>query len=58
MVRFPKDRHDDQVDALSWIGLTLDVQANAPTPEEQADEEWEEDHQGESFNGMNQTTGY
>jgi predicted phage terminase large subunit-like protein len=58
MVRFPKDRHDDQVDALSWIGLTLDVQANAPTPEEQADDEWEEDHLGESFNGMNQTTGY
>jgi predicted phage terminase large subunit-like protein len=43
MVRFPKDRHDDQVDALSWIGLVLDKIINAPTPQELADDEYEED---------------
>jgi len=40
MARFPKDRHDDQVDALSWIGLTLDKFIEASTPQEDADEEY------------------
>lgn len=42
MVRFPKDRHDDQVDALSWIGLVLDKLTEAPTDAEIAEEEYEE----------------
>jgi len=25
LLRFPRDVHDDQVDALAWIGLTLDA---------------------------------
>lgn len=40
MARFPKDRHDDQVDALSWIGLSLDKITEAPTQEEVEDEEY------------------
>lgn len=43
MVRFPKDRHDDQVDALSWIGLVLDKLSEAPTNEQLAEEEYEEE---------------
>lgn len=42
MVRFPRDVHDDQVDALAWIGLVLDKIVPAPTIAEQEDEDWEE----------------
>ena len=35
MVRFPKARHDDQVDALSWLGLIVDQVQDADTPEEE-----------------------
>lgn len=42
MVRFPKDRHDDQVDALSWVGLVLDELQEAPTHKELAEEEYQE----------------
>ncbi|NBW29482.1 hypothetical protein EBR37_03820, partial [bacterium] len=41
MVRFPKARHDDQVDALSWLGLVVDQVQDADTPEEE--EEYEDD---------------
>jgi hypothetical protein len=59
MVRFPKDRHDDQVDALSWIGLTLDIQSNAPTPEEQLEDEYEEEFGSYTQNdGRSLTCGY
>jgi predicted phage terminase large subunit-like protein len=59
MVRFPRDVHDDQVDALAWIGLTLDQTFPGRTKEELDDEEWEEEY-GETFFGMgrNGTTGY
>ena len=59
MVRFPKSRHDDQVDALSYIGLVLDEVQSALTPQEQANEDYEEELEQDSFyNGRNTTTGY
>lgn len=59
MVRFPKARHDDMVDALSWVGLILDEVRDALTPLEQAEEEYEEELAFSSFdNGRNFTTGY
>lgn len=42
MIHFPKTKHDDQVDALSWIGLVLDKIQSAPTAEEEAEEEYED----------------
>jgi predicted phage terminase large subunit-like protein len=59
MARFPKDRHDDQVDALSWIGLVIDKVLEAPTPEE----EWEEEYsemvaESNYLNGRSSITGY
>lgn len=59
MARFPKDRHDDQVDALAWIGLVLDKIMEAPTPQE----EWEEDYNNmlandNTFSARNYITGY
>jgi len=41
MCRFPKARHDDQVDALSWLGLVVDEMRNARTVEEQEEEEYQ-----------------
>lgn len=40
MARFPKDRHDDQVDALSWIGLVIDKVLEAPSLYEEEEEEF------------------
>lgn len=43
MLRFPRDVHDDQVDALSWIGLTLDKQIEGMTSIEFEDKVWNEE---------------
>jgi predicted phage terminase large subunit-like protein len=58
MARFPKDRHDDQVDALSWIGLVVDRVLEAPTIEEQEDEDYNEMLAEEAFGGRSTITGY
>jgi predicted phage terminase large subunit-like protein len=39
--RFPKARHDDQVDALAWVGLTIDSVQHANTPEEENEAEYQ-----------------
>jgi predicted phage terminase large subunit-like protein len=39
-LRFPRDRHDDQVDAAAYLGLTLDKFINAPTEEDLIEEEY------------------
>ena len=59
MARFPRDRHDDQVDALSWIGLVLDKITEAPTTEETEEEEYQE-MLAESYyeQGRSRITGY
>lgn len=38
LVRFPRDVHDDQVDALAWIGLTLSEMSPGLTEKEYEDE--------------------
>lgn len=58
MVRFPKDRHDDQVDALAWVGLTIDQIQDAPTQKELEDLEYEEEFGNEEFTGRSSVTGY
>lgn len=59
ILRFPLARHDDQVDALSWIGLVLDKLVEANTPQEDADEEWEEMFADEFFSfGKSAYSGY
>lgn len=59
-LQFPKSAYLDQVDATAHIGLELDKMVVAPTEEQLADEEWEEEHEhdesGES--GMCIVTGY
>jgi predicted phage terminase large subunit-like protein len=61
MLRFDRGEYDDQVDAISWIGLVLNEMREAPTREELDDMEYEEDvMQDESYmyEGQNSTTGY
>lgn len=43
MTRFPRDVHDDQVDALAWIGLTLAEMLPGLTKQEYEDELYEEE---------------
>lgn len=59
MLRFPRDTHDDQVDSLAWIGLTLDKHIPGMTNEEQVEEEWGEEF-GNAFGstGRCKSTGY
>jgi predicted phage terminase large subunit-like protein len=56
--RFPKARHDDQVDALAWIGLTIDSVMTANTPEEEAEEAYQSFTREYTEDGRNITTGY
>jgi predicted phage terminase large subunit-like protein len=62
LLRFPRDRHDDQVDAMSYMGLVLDKFIVAPTKEEEDEEEMEdllrEAHENESGSGRCVSTGY
>ena len=57
MLRFPRDINDDQVDALAWIGLTLDQLIVPQTDKELQDEYYDE---MESFMpaGRSLVTGY
>jgi len=57
MVRFPKARHDDQVDAVSWLGLMIDDMHNALSQEEEEEAEYQEDSQHMQA-GRSACTGY
>lgn len=59
-MKFPRDRHDDQVDAFAYMGLLLDKMIEAPTAKEIEEEEYEEEYaeSGLSDAGRNEYTGY
>lgn len=60
LMRFPRDKHDDQVDTFAYLGLMLDRLIEAPTKYEQEEEEYGDElrrsESGES--GRNATCGY
>lgn len=60
MLMFPKAAHDDQVDAMSYLGLSLHRMNNAPTPREHEEELWEEEKARSDFydEGRSPITGY
>jgi predicted phage terminase large subunit-like protein len=60
LVRFPRDKHDDQVDAFAYLGLTIDRMAIAPTIEELEDERYLEEYQNSGLfdTGRSSVTGY
>lgn len=60
LLRFPRDKHDDQVDAWAYIGLLLDQMQTASTPEELEEEQYRlalHDY-GYDEVGRNAVTGY
>lgn len=59
-MRFPRDKHDDQVDAFSYLGIMLDKLIEAPTREELIEDEYAAEYElsGLSEAGRNGTTGY
>lgn len=59
LIRFPRDRHDDQVDALAWLGLTLDKIVEARSEEELAEEVYQEEFSLELWGeGASEWCGY
>lgn len=60
LVRFPRDRYDDQVDAMAHLGYVLNKMVEAPTPEELENEQYNEEYQNSGLYelGRNPTTGY
>lgn len=59
-VRFPRDKHDDQVDAFAYLGLMVDKLIEAPTPREEEEIAYDEfKHTFGGFDlGRNACTGY
>jgi predicted phage terminase large subunit-like protein len=56
---FPRAKHDDQVDAFAYLGMLLDSMVEAPTREEEEEEEYRDEYErniGES--GRSATCGY
>lgn len=59
-VRFPRDKHDDQVDALAYLGQMIDKMVEAPTIQEIRDIEYNDEFisSGLHESGRSLTTGY
>ena len=57
---FPRSKHDDQVDALAYVGLILDKLMEAPTSKELDDEEYQIELEESEINeqGRNAICGY
>lgn len=58
LLSFPRSRHDDQVDALSYLGLLLDKMVEAATPEEMEEEEYLLELEKDGPQGRDPDTGY
>lgn len=60
LMRFPRDRHDDQVDSWAYMGLLTDKMQEAPTQHEQDEDEYQASlhDNGEDHVGRSQFTGY
>jgi predicted phage terminase large subunit-like protein len=60
LIRFPRDKHDDQVDAASYIGIMLNSLVEASTLKEIEDEDFQEqlEESGYLYGGRSHVTGY
>ena len=58
-VMFGRGKHDDQVDALSYLGLIIDKMIEGPTHKEVEEDEYDATTRAESADyGQSATTGY
>lgn len=60
LMRFPRAKHDDQVDTFAYMGLMLDKMIEAPTQREQDDEDYLNELRESEMDdgGRNAVTGY
>lgn len=60
VLSFPRAKHDDTVDALSYQGILIDMMVESPTLKDIEDEEYERDKEEGGYNntGRNSITGY
>ena len=58
MVRFPRARHDDQVDALAWLGLVINEVSYALSSDEEEELEYEAAMRDNLDDGKSPITGY
>jgi predicted phage terminase large subunit-like protein len=61
LLQFPRGKHDDQVDALSYLGLIINKMVEGRTEKEMADEEYMEEYRefaDEHADGRSAVTGY
>jgi predicted phage terminase large subunit-like protein len=60
MMRFPRDRHDDQVDAIAYLGIILDKMSEGRTEEELEEEKYLDEVEDSelSYEGRSQVCGY
>lgn len=60
LMRFPRAKHDDQVDTFAYLGLMLDKLIEAPTQKEQDNEDYLEEMRQSDLEdtGRNASTGY
>lgn len=60
LTRFPRDKHDDQVDAFAYLGLCLNKMVEAPTEKEIIEDQYWTDYENSGLLdiGRNATTGY
>ena len=59
-MKFPRDKHDDQVDAFAYMGLLLNQMIEAPTKQEIEEEEYADElsESGLNDSGRSEYTGY
>lgn len=60
LTRFPRDVHDDQVDAFAYLGLLLNSLIEAPTQQEQDEDDYQYElaGAGDSYDGRSSLCGY
>lgn len=60
LMRFPRDKHDDQVDSIAYLGLMIDKIIEAPTKEEIDEEDYENEYRESGLNeqGRSNISGY
>ena len=60
MCRFPRDRHDDQVDAMAHLGHVLNQMSEAPTDEDLREEAYQREYKDSGLleHGRSDITGY
>lgn len=60
LMRFPRDKHDDQVDSMAYLGIMLDQFIEALTVDEIMEEEYEKEKRegGLADEGRSEITGY